>query len=186
MNRLYTALILSTSLLFACTRNSDSGSRTAPGPSSSLNLKEVKQVTRPFTDLSLQDTFRVVLTGEKPKEMLLSFAIISHDGKQIYKQDFKAAQILDSYKGNVDLKKEASQVKFMHNELNLFLDDENFLEPAIMETEEPDKNTTDLAFYKELKQSGLNGFKYRLGKESQLYIAWSKKAQKVKVYYKCC
>lgn len=186
MNRLFATLIFSSFFFFACTRNPGSDGTSSSGTASSLNLKEVKQVTRPFTDLDKQDTFRVVLTGGKPKEMLLSFSIISHEGKEIYKQEFKAAQILESYKGNVDLKKEASQIKFMHDELDLFLDEENFLEPAITETEEPDKNATDLAFYQELKQSGFNGFKYRLGKARQVYIAWSAKAGKVKVYYQCC
>ncbi len=186
MNRLFITLIFSCLFLFACTRDSGSGGSGNPRTASSMNLKEVKQVTRPFTDVDKQDTFRVVLTGEKPKEMLLSFSIISHEGKEVYKQEFKAAQILESYKGNLDLKKEASQIKFMHDELNLFLDEENFLEPAVTENEQPDKNATDLAFYEELKQSELNGFKYRLGKERQVYIAWSQKALKVKVYYQCC
>jgi hypothetical protein len=186
MNRVFTLIIFSSLFLLACTGNSEPGGTSKAGTASSMNLREVKQVTRPFTDLDKQDTFRVVLTGEKPKEMLLSFTIVSYEGKEIYKQEFKAAQILESYKGNVDLKKEASQIKFMHDELNLFLDEENFLEPAITEAEEPDKNATDLAFYEELKQSGLNGFKYRLGKARQVYIAWSAKAGKVKVYYQCC
>jgi hypothetical protein len=177
MNRLFTAFLLSSLFLIACTRNTESGN-TSSGM--------VKQVTRPFSDLSKQDTFRVVLTGEKPKEMLLSFTIISHEGKEIYKQDFQGAQILEGYKGNVDLKKKASQIKFMHDELNFFLDEENFLEPAVTETEEADKNTKDRVFYQELKESGRNGFKYRLDKARQLYIAWSPEAQQVKVYYDCC
>ena len=181
MKRLFTSIALFALFFSACNNN--------PGKKetiSSLNTKEVKQITKPFSDLAKSDTFRVVLTGNKPKDMQLSFSIIAYNGKTIYQKDLKATELLDNYKASVDLKKEAAQRKFLHEELNLFLEDENFLEPAITETEQPDKNTADKAFYAELKQSVLNGFKYRLGKDSQLYIAWSEKEQRVKVYYQCC
>jgi hypothetical protein len=181
MKRLFTLISITALLLLACTDNSRKDKRI-----STLNTKEVKQITRHFSDTSKLDTFRVVLSGSKPKNMQLSFSIIAYNGKKIFQKDLKASELMDSYKDNVNLRKEADQVNFMHEELNLFLDDENFLEPAITESEHPDQNTVDKAFYKELKKSGLNGFKYRLGKESQLYIAWSQQEQRVKVYYKCC
>ena len=74
----------------------------------------------------------------------------------------------------------------MQDEMGLFFDEENFLEPAVTADEQPDKNTPDKNFFTELKQSGVNGFKYRLGKESNLYIAWSQQEKKVKTYYECC
>ena len=181
MRRLFTSIALFTLVLLACNNNSGEKSTI-----STLNTKEVKEITKPFSDLVQSDTFRVVLTGSKPKDMQLSFSIIAYNGKTIYQKNLKASEILDNYKATVDLKKEAAQRKFLHEELNLFLDEENFLEPAVTESEQPDKNTADKAFYAELKESALNGFKYRLGKDSQLYIAWSQKEQKVKVYYKCC
>jgi hypothetical protein len=181
MRRIFTLITLSAIILTSCTQNLEDKKE-----SSVLNFKEVKQITKAFSDKVKLDTFRVVLTGNKPKEMQLSFSIISYAGKSIYQQELKAADLLNNYKESVDLKRDAAKLKFLHEELNQFLDDENFLEPAIMENEQPDKNTIDQAFYKELKKSGLNGFKYRLGKESQIYIGWSEKDQKVKVYYKCC
>jgi DNA-binding response OmpR family regulator len=181
MKRILTLISVSALFLFACTNNS-SNDKTI----NTLNTKEVKQVTKPFSDTAKADTFRVVLVGSKPKEMQLSFSIITYNGKKIYQKDLKATELLNNYRENVDLKKDAAQLKFLHEELNQFLDEENFLEPAITDAEQPDQNTVDKAFYAELKKSGLNGFKYRLGKESQLYIAWSEKEQKVKVYYKCC
>jgi serine/threonine-protein kinase RIO1 len=72
------------------------------------------------------------------------------------------------------------------NEYKLFLDDENFLEPAVTENETPDQYTPDKKFHNELKQSALNGFKYRTGKETNIYIAWSEKEKRVKPYYNCC
>ncbi|WEK20955.1 MAG: hypothetical protein P0Y49_07365 [Candidatus Pedobacter colombiensis] len=143
-------------------------------------------VLKPFSDSVKVDTFKVALTGETLKDMAIQFTITAHDGKLIYNKDFKAADLIDNYKSTVDLKKERSQMDFIMNEYKLFLDDENFLEPAVTENENPDQYTPDKTFYNELKQSALNGFKYRTGKETSVYIAWSEKEKKVKPYYNCC
>jgi hypothetical protein len=181
MNRLFTSITISALFFLACTNKSGNNNTTT-----TLNTKEVKQVTKPFSDKVKLDTFRVVLSGTKPEDMQLSFSIIAYNGKKIYGKDLKATELLNNYKENVDLKKDAAKMKFLHEELNLFLDEENFLEPAITDAEQPDQNTVDKAFYDELKKSGLNGFKYSLGKDSQLYIGWSENEHQVKVYYKCC
>lgn len=146
----------------------------------------VKTVLKPFSDSTKMDTFKVSLTGNKPKEMLLTFYIISFEGKEIYQKVLKATDLLDNYKETVDLSKEKSQRNFMTDEFNFFLDDENFLEPAVTADETPDQYTADKAFYEELKRSNLNGFKYRISKETKVYIAWSALEKKVKIYYKCC
>lgn len=148
--------------------------------------EQVKQVVKPFSDPELADTFRVVLQGDKPKNMTLNFSVISHAGEQIYSQNFEAKKLIDLYKQTVDLKKEDKQIAFIKQEYELFFEDENFLEPAVTETETPDQFVPDKAFFAELKQSGLNGFMYRLGQENKVYIAWSAKEKKVKIYYKCC
>lgn len=164
-------------LLFAACNSDDQGKK--------IGNRE-KTALRPFSDSAKADTFRIVLNGNKPKEMELVFSITKAGGGQIYTQTLKAAALLDNYKETVDLNKEKQQIQFMQEELNLFFEDENFIEPAVTETEEPDENTPDKSFFAELKKSGLNGFKYRLGKESKVYIAWSDLDKKVKIYYQCC
>ncbi len=140
----------------------------------------------PFSDRELLDTFRVVLTGGKSKDMQLKFSIIAHNGREIYSKNFLGKELLDVYKETVDLRKEASKVSFMQAEFEQFFDDENFLEPAVTESEEPDQFVPDKGFYAELRQTGLNGFRYRLAQDKMIYIAWSIKENKVKIYYKCC
>jgi len=147
---------------------------------------EDQVVLKPFSDTTKVDTFRVSLTGEVLKDMNIRFTITDHNGRQIYRKNFKATDLIENYKSTVDLKKERSQMAFIKEEYKLFFEDENFLEPAVTENENPDKNTPDTVFYNELKKSALNGFKYRSGKETSVYIAWSESTQKVKVYYKCC
>ncbi|WP_379090983.1 hypothetical protein [Pedobacter sp. UC225_65] len=98
----------------------------------------------------------------------------------------KADELLKSYLASAELKKEEEKVKFLNDEINYFFDEQHFLIPAVTEQEQPDNNVPDKEFYNELKKTMLNGFDYRLGKDTKIYIAWSVKEQKVKVYYKCC
>ena len=164
-------------LLFAACNSDNQGKQIG---------NRTKTAIRPFSDTTKSDTFHIVLNGNKPKDMELVFTIHKAGGGVIYTQTLKATALLDNYKETLDLDKEKQQIQFMQEELNLFFEDENFIEPAVTETEEADENTPDKSFFAELKKSSLNGFKYRLGKESKVYIAWSEKEKKVKIYYQCC
>jgi hypothetical protein len=164
------------------------GFLTACTPSGEETMAKIADqvVLKPFSDTIKSDTFKVVLTGDALKDMTIKFTITAHNGMIIYNKAFKATDLVDNYKSTVDLKKERSQLKFIQEEYKLFLDEENFLEPAVTENENPDQYTPDKAFYDALKRSALNGFKYRSGKETSVYIAWSEKEKKVKAYYNCC
>jgi len=140
-----------------------------------------KTATAPFTDTLKLDTFKVSLQGTASKSSILLFKIISYKGKEIYQASIKADELL---KANENLKTEGDKMKFLKNEVQYFFEEEHFLEPAVMPNEQPDKNVPDKIFYEELKHTQLNGFNYRLAKEAKIYIAWSEKEQKVKVYYK--
>jgi hypothetical protein len=145
-----------------------------------------KTVLKHFSDSLKTDTFNIELTGDHPKNMSLKFVIKNYNGEVIYTKLIKATEIIENYKHSVKLDNEADQVNFFKEEMNLFFEEENFLEPAIAEQEVPDQNTVDKPFFSDLKKSGLNGFKYRLGNEIKIYIAWSRLEKKVKIYYKCC
>jgi len=178
MKYILLSLFAFTVFLTSCTSSSKNNQSKAPA-----NLKTTVQS---FSDTVKMDTFKVVLQGKKPKDMLLTFSITAFDGKEIYKQELKARDLIDNYKETLDLSKENSQREFIMDEFNLFFDEENFLWPALTPEQRPDKHAPDKAFFQELQQSNLSGFKYRLGKETNIYIAWSAQEKKVKVYYKCC
>lgn len=175
-------LIVSVLALFlflsACNSSSDQKSDHAAA--------NIKTVLKPFSDSTKLDSFKVELSGDKPKNMQLTFRIVAFNGQEIYQKVLKASDLINNYKETVDLSKENSQRKFMTEEFNLFFDDENFLEPAVAADEKPDQYTDDKTFYEELKRSNLNGFSYRISKETKVYIAWSALEKKVKIYYKCC
>jgi hypothetical protein len=164
-------------LLTACTTKPTSEAKT---------YTAVKTIAKSFSDTITLDTFQITLTGKQPKDMLLTFTIKNSGGKEIYRQVLQASALLANYKETVDLGKEKMQREFMLQELNYFLDEENFLEPAVTADETPDQYTPDKSFYNELKGTNFNGFKYRISKETKIYIAWSEKDQQVKTYYKCC
>lgn len=163
----------------------------ACSPSEQKNLETSKNgleksITYHFSDSIKVDTFKVVLQGENSQDMALVFTIKSHNGQEIYKHRIKAADLLKSYLATAEMKAERDKIKFLKEEIDFFFDERHFLEPAVTENEEPDKNVPDLAFYNELKKLGLNGFDYRLAKDNKIYIAWSVKEQRVKIYYQCC
>ena len=178
MIRLYINLLLFCLILAAC---SNAGKETHIPDTS-----RTKTALWSFTDTLRLDTFKLVLTGDKPKNMQLVFTITPAAGKPIYTKVIKARELLDNYKEDLDLGKEKKQVNFIKEELNLFFEEENLLEPAVTDSEQPDKNTPDKKFFEELKRTGLNGFQYRTGKESKIYIGWSVSEKKVKSYYECC
>ncbi|MFN0289873.1 hypothetical protein [Pedobacter helvus] len=166
-------------LFFACTSKSVENGKDKSEPLE-------RTITFAFSDTVRLDTFRIALIGKNTDEMQMHFTITSYQGKEIYKQEIKASELLKNYIATAELKKEADKLKFLKEEIAYFFDERHFLEPAVTENESPDKNVPDLAFYQELKKSNLNGFEYRLAKDHNVYIAWSVKEQKVKIYYKCC
>ena len=139
-----------------------------------------------FTDTVQLDTFKVVLLGQESKDMKLSFTITTQEGEQVYKKEIMAEELFNSYLPKADFKNEDKKIKFLTNEINFFFEEEHYLIPAITEQEKHNNNFPDKSFYEELKASQLNGFSYRVGKDINIYIAWSAKDKKVKIYYRCC
>lgn len=182
MNRIRYLILLVPMLLMAC-----NNSKKKDDASDAKLIKNASStITKSFSDLDKLDTFRLNLSGTKPKEMTLTFTITNFEGKEIYHRVLKGEELLGSTDPNLDLRKEKDQIIFLTTIASQFFSDDNFLEPAVMPNDKPDNYTPDPAFYDELKATKLNGFKYRLGKENNIYIAWSEKEHKVKVYYNCC
>jgi hypothetical protein len=162
----------------------------ACSPTDSKSVEQIsdleKVTTYAFSDTLELDTFKVAIVGNSTKDMQMLFTIKSYRGEEIYRQEIKTAELLKNYLASAELKKEKDKIQFLKDELDYFFDERHFLEPAVTENEQADKNVPDKSFYEELKKTGHNGFDYRLGKDKIVYIAWSTKEQKVKVYYQCC
>ena len=179
MKKTIVVVLALTCFLYAC--NSPSSDKA------NNNAEDLQKTsTFHFSNASKLDTFKVALIGKDTKDMQLLFTIKSFEGKEIYREEISADELLQNYIATAELKKESEKLKFLKEEIAYFFEEQHFLEPAVTPNEQPDKNVPDKVFYNELKQSGLNGFDYRLGKDHNVYIAWSAKEQKVKIYYKCC
>ena len=165
-------------LILAACNSSENNSKDEPGEVADM-------VVKPFSDSTQTDTFRLELVGTEPRNMFLWFSITSFEGKRIYEKKIKAKDLFKNYDVK-DINKKKIQIQFLKDEVGRFLDEENFMEPAVTTEEKADANVPDKIFYEELKKSQLNGFIYRLGKEQKVYIAWSDRDKKVKVYYSCC
>ncbi|TDQ11114.1 hypothetical protein [Pedobacter metabolipauper] len=178
MKHIVVYLLIFSGILAACSRNGN--------PKETLTNDLEKTVIKPFSDSLKADTFKLKLIGDEPKKMTLLFTITSFEGKEIYNISIKATDLFKNYDATIDLTKKNNQVKFISDEAARFFDDENFMEPAVTEQEQPDQYVPDKLFFAELKQTQLNGFIYRLGKENKIYIAWSVQQKKTKTYYNCC
>ncbi len=179
MKKLPYLFLIVASCIISCRGDHKSGDSVA--------FENVNQkITKSFSDLRTLDTFKIELTGRKPEDMVLNFTIINSTGLEIYNAKLKGTDLVENTDPNIDLSHTKDQIIYLKNIANDFFSEDNFLEPAVMPDDQADQNTPDKALYEELKKSGLNGFKYRLGKENNIYIAWSEKEQKVKIYYKCC
>lgn len=177
MRRLVTGILLSAAFLSAC----------SPGKKETITAADMqKTFVKPFSDSLSADTFRLQIEGERPEDMRLHFTITSYRRHQIYDTLIPASSLFKNYDATINLNKKNNQIKFLKEEMSRFFDEENFMEPAVTESETPDKNVPDKAFFEELKQKQLNGFAYRLGKDQKIYIAWSTLQGKVKTYYSCC
>ncbi|RYD76037.1 MAG: hypothetical protein EOP55_12245 [Sphingobacteriales bacterium] len=179
--RKFLLLLFCCPLFFGSCNNSDNKKADA------IEFKNVNSsIAKSFSDLNTQDTFKIELTGRKPEDMVLNFSIKNAKGAEIYNVKLKGTELVGNTDPNIDLSKKKDQIIFLKTIASDFFSDDNFLEPAVMPEDKADNNAPDKALYEELKKSGLNGFKYRLGKENNVYIAWSEKEKKVKIYYQCC
>ncbi len=158
----------------------------SPLKSTTINGFPEQSVVRLFSDSLQADTFKVSLQGKNTKEQRLIFQIMNAKGEKIYEEVILGSTLLEGYMGKKALKSESEKAKYIEEEFLLFLDEEHFMLPAVMENEQPDQNVADKAFYQELKQTAFPGFIFERDKETKVYIAWSLKEGKVKVYYKCC
>lgn len=179
MRKIAFTLFISSLIFIAC--QSDQQTNT------SVETKNVNQnIAKAFSKLEQLDTFSIELIGTKPQEMKLIFTIKDPDGKEIYNTTLNGKELVENTDPNLNLSKEKAQITFLKTIADDFFAEDNFLEPAVMPEDKADQFVPDKTLYEELKKSGLNGFKYRLSKDKNIYIAWSEKEQKVKIYYSCC
>lgn len=139
-----------------------------------------------FSHPGKKDSFSIVLTAiDSLLEGNVVFTITSHDGRQIFREEFPARQLLD-YSVNYDAPR-AEIETFLRNRISTFFIEENFSNPAI-DADEPFSheyaNREDWLAVKEDRDA--IGFFYVLGPEDGRRIAYVSKWNKVVQYHNCC
>ena len=140
-----------------------------------------------FSDSLKKDTFKITLSGDSLLASQVTFEIIDSKGIDIYIDTFPAIYLLGfaSDVSDTRLKKEI----YITNRIKEFFSPDNFLLPAIKKEGEmdPEYSQIEKAIWNEIKSDPNKvGFYYLQGEEDGRRIAYSKKLQKVVIYFACC
>ena len=134
-----------------------------------------------FSDPIKKDTFQVEVSGKSLLDGLVYFKIISFSGNEIYKISFNANDLIGYGLSNNPTNKEKE--KFIKDRINKFFNKDNFMIPAIKNTDEYDQDFSDKDIWLDIKSDPLAiGFYYLIGEEDNRIIAFSKKHKKVVMY----
>ncbi len=130
-----------------------------------------------FSDISKQDTFKLILTGDSLKTAAAHFAIVSYNGKMIYYDEFEGEDLMGIENTDNAIKAKAAS----------FFNDSNF----VVATKTPavstcgDNGIPDSVNWFDIhRDKNVIGFHYFFeGEVDDNYIAWSKKQGRVVVYW---
>lgn len=163
---------------------------TATLPPSSKESKEfqkmpllhVVQRTHQFSSKGEPDYFRLTLRGDSVTAGQVEFVITTRTGQQIYQELFSAADLEANMVYTLIQNTPptaAERETYILNRMNEFVQDANFLTPAISQGATPDTSLVKLSTWRELQANkGTIGFKYLLGKEDGRLLVYDPKQQK--------
>jgi hypothetical protein len=156
-----------------------------------VNAKELfhKEIRHYFSSSKMEDTFILSVKGKNIFDSFVTFKILSRKGKVIYLHRFSMGDFRDY--GFPPPQRDSTERASITDELNHFLDEAHFRIPAISDTSKYSVNmkgySVSRAEWLEISEDHNSiGFYYILGSEDGYSIAYSKKHNKVIIYYKCC
>lgn len=168
-------------------------SNTSVTPAAPAPLFESKKL-HAFSDKAKQDTFILTVDDKGDGDWLkaqVNFKIISHEGKEIYRDTFDSNFLIDY--GILELADDPAKLTdqmradYIKKRLQSFFDEKNFRSPAIKPGAEFEEYHKSKELFDELKQNENSvSFFYLLGKEDGKYIAYSAKSGKAQLFYNCC
>ncbi len=188
MKKLLNIFIISF-LLYSCNSSNINTVNTAPATKPIPSGKKIllsSIIPHFFSDSLKKDTFKLVLTGDSITTSKAVLSIISHKGQQIYVDTFDSYWLeeISAEHGEPTVSQYETSIK---HKVSRFFDDSNFVNalriPAIGTCGDhgyPDSvNWFDIHSDKKVI-----GFHYWFdGAVDDNYLAWSKKQQKVVIYW---
>ena len=140
---------------------------------------------RTFSNPDSKDNFKIIITGNSLHDGKMTFQIINAKGNFIHNEEFPSYYLI-GYELFDDEPKE-KQKEYIKKRVAEFFKDDNFFSPAISENEQYDEDYSDLKEWNDIKSdSTAVGFYYLIGEESGNRIAFSKKENKIVIYFSCC
>jgi hypothetical protein len=138
-----------------------------------------------FSSLESKDTFKVTVTGQSIKDGQFRFQIITKAGKLILDQNYETTMLLDyGLKANPT---DNEIEEYMRTRIDKFFNEDNFRQPAISQNDTFDPDYAEKEIWDNIISDQTSvGFYYLIGEEDGRHIAFSKKPEKVVLYYNCC
>lgn len=145
-----------------------------------------QRVLHKFSQVNEKDEFYICIKGKSIIEGKVVFKIISNGGIEILKEEFPAYLLMNyGFEGDLDSKKDRED--YMKMRISKFFDEDNFISPAIEKDDVLDVEYSQEEIWNEIQsdQTAI-GFYFLIGEEDGRSIAYSKKTEKVVMYYNCC
>lgn len=138
-----------------------------------------------FSSTNHQDIFSIQLIGDSLISSIAIFSIVNECGDTIFCERFRSLLLIGySADYNSPLKMKEAIIK---DKVSKFFNEENFLIPAITNTEVYDEDYSNLENWNTIKSDPNSiGFIFRKGEGKYVKISYSKEFRKVVKYFKCC
>ena len=152
----------------------------------SVLLKNEKKFV--FSNPRKKDLFQIHIKGNNILSGVAYFKILDHKGKLIYKDSFKAFDLVNRDELEMQNPNEDERITYIKKRVDDFFDSDKFIFPAIKTSEEFEpKNKIAQKTWLDIKnQKNSVGFQYEIGLHDIKKITYSKKLRKILVYFDCC
>jgi len=148
--------------------------------------KSVKEM-RFFSDPESKDTFRLHMKGKDILTSDIKFEIMTSTGENIFTHDFKAVDLIGYGLVSIETPTVEQKENYILKRFYNFLDESNFMSPAIASDEVLDTEYFDIEYFEEIKnQPESISFYYLLGEEYMRRITFLRKIGKVVEFWSCC
>jgi hypothetical protein len=142
---------------------------------------------RTFSDLETKDTFSIQLTGNSISEGTVSFTIRNNKDELIFEEKFPSTYLIGY--GLIEIKDPTieQEEQYIRKRVSEFFNEDNFIQPAIEETDEFDSDYSIQEDWIIIKSDQTSvGFYYLVGEGAGCRIAYSKKLKRTIKYFCCC
>lgn len=174
-------LIIGLLTVICCSTKKDKG--TADSQLGQTTLYKNESV-RYFSSSIKKDTFKITVTGQSIVTGQFRFQIINNAGQNLLDEVYPTSALIGYGFVKTDSTDTAS---YMTNVIDGYFGDNNFYKPAIANEDKYLKDYSEKGIWDEIKSDkDAIGFRYVIGKRDGRQIAFSKKQEKVVLYFECC